>query len=62
MRNARRLVFAISTLLTIVIVRSAADDSPAAFMARIEGAQSPARQGLDPYSLQQLMEIGRAHV
>jgi CubicO group peptidase (beta-lactamase class C family) len=35
----------------------AADDtSPAAMMARIEGAQSPDRQGLDRFTLQQLME------
>jgi CubicO group peptidase (beta-lactamase class C family) len=60
MRNARRLVFAITALLTLVIARSAADDSPAAFMARIEGPQSPGRQGFDPFTLQQLMD--RFHV
>jgi len=38
-------------------VHTVADDSsPAAMMARIEGAQSPNRQGLDPLTLQQLME------
>jgi len=37
-------------------VHTVADDSsPAAMMARIEGAQSPNRQGLDPLTLQQLM-------
>jgi CubicO group peptidase (beta-lactamase class C family) len=42
-------------------VHTVADDSsPAALMARIEGAQSPNRQGLDPLTLQQLME--RFHV
>ena len=42
-------------------VHTVADDSsPAAMMARIEGAQSPNRQGLDPLTLQQLME--RFHV
>ena len=42
-------------------VHTVADDSsPVAMMARIEGAQSPNRQGLDPLTLQQLME--RFHV
>ena len=42
-------------------VHTGADDSsPAAMMARIEGAQSPNRQGLDPLTLQQLMD--RFHV
>jgi CubicO group peptidase (beta-lactamase class C family) len=37
--------------------RAAADaDSPAAYIARIEGVQSPNRQGFDPYTLEQLME------
>lgn len=35
--------------------RAADDQSPAAMMARIEGAQSPNRQGLDPLTLQQVM-------
>jgi CubicO group peptidase (beta-lactamase class C family) len=39
---------------------AAEDTSPAAMMARIEGAQSPNRQGLDPLTLQQVME--RFHV
>jgi CubicO group peptidase (beta-lactamase class C family) len=38
----------------------AEDSSPAAMMARIEAAQSPNRQGLDPLTLQQVME--RFHV
>ena len=33
-----------------------ADESPAAMMARIEGPQSPNRQGLDPLTLKQVME------
>ncbi len=33
-----------------------ADDSPAAMMARIEGPQSPNRQGHDPFTLTQIME------
>ena len=37
-------------------VQAEADDSPAAMMARIEGAQSPNRQGLDPFTLKQVME------
>jgi CubicO group peptidase (beta-lactamase class C family) len=41
--------------------RIAADDqSAAAMMARIESAQAPNRQGLDPFTLQQLLE--RFHV
>ena len=39
---------------------AAEDMSPSAMMARIEGAQSPNRQGLDPFTLQQVME--RFHV
>ena len=48
-------------LSTAGIVHTAVEDSsPAAMMARIEAAQSPNRQGLDPLTLQQLME--RFHV
>jgi CubicO group peptidase (beta-lactamase class C family) len=49
------LIAAAATVHTV-----ADDSSPAAVMARIEGAQSPNRQGLDPLTLQQLME--RFHV
>lgn len=37
-------------------VQAAADDSPAAMIAKIEGAQSPNRQGHDPFTLTQIME------
>jgi len=37
-----------------------ADESPATFMARIEGPQQPNRQGLDSYTLEQVM--ARFHV
>jgi CubicO group peptidase (beta-lactamase class C family) len=40
--------------------RAAEDASPAAMMARIEGAQAPDRQGLDALTLMQVLE--RAHV
>jgi CubicO group peptidase (beta-lactamase class C family) len=50
----------LATLLCLIAGTSAffaADDtSPAAMMARIEGAQSPDRQGLDRLTLQQVME------
>ena len=39
---------------------AAQDRSPAAMMARIEGPQSPDRQGLDALTLMQVLE--RAHV
>lgn len=48
-------------LLTCLLIagiaefRAADDQSPAAMMAHIEGAQSPNRQGLDPLTLQQVM-------
>jgi len=37
-------------------VRAAADDTPASMIAKIEAAQSPNRQGHDPFTLQQIME------
>src|SRR5689334_19060047 len=54
--------------LLIVLVTIAAspaafvgdEASPAALMARIEAAQAPNRQGLDPFTLPQLLE--RFHV
>lgn len=50
----------LATLVCLIASTSAffaADDtSPAAMMARIEGAQSPDRQGLDRLTLQQVME------
>jgi CubicO group peptidase (beta-lactamase class C family) len=45
---------------TFLFVVPQSPDSPAAQIARVEAAQSPNRQGLDPYTLPQLME--RVHV
>ena len=57
----RRVITALMLIAAAGAVHTVADDSsPAAMMARIEGAQSPNRQGLDPLTLQQLME--RFHV
>jgi CubicO group peptidase (beta-lactamase class C family) len=57
----RRVITALMLIAAAAAVHTVADDSsPAAMMARIEGAQSPNRQGLDPLTLQQLME--RFHV
>jgi len=57
----RRLITVLVLLSAAGIVHTAADNSsPAAMMARIEAAQSPNREGLDPLTLQQLME--RFHV
>jgi len=48
-------------LSALAVAPTAVDEgSAAAMMARIEGAQSPNRQGLDPLTLQQLMD--RFHV
>jgi CubicO group peptidase (beta-lactamase class C family) len=57
----RTVITALMLIAAATAVHTVADDSsPAAMMARIEGAQSPNRQGLDPLTLQQLME--RFHV
>src|SRR5262245_8218528 len=57
----RRVITALMLIAAATAVHTVADDSsPPAMMARIEGAQSPNRQGLDPLTLQQLME--RFHV
>jgi CubicO group peptidase (beta-lactamase class C family) len=57
----KRLIAALSLLASCAVAPTAGDDgSAAAMMARIEGAQTPNRQGLDPFTLQQLME--RFHV
>lgn len=47
-------------LVPAVVPRAVDDGSAAAMMARIEGAQTPNRQGLDPLTLQQVMD--RFHV
>jgi CubicO group peptidase (beta-lactamase class C family) len=44
-----------SCLAAFVLIGVGADDSPDALIARIEAAQSPNRQGLDPLTLQQVM-------
>ena len=55
--RAPRLV--IGLLLLVVSgqpLAAAQDGDPASYIARIEGRQSPNRQGWDPYTLQELME------
>lgn len=44
------------TFLWLLAGRALEDESAQAFIARIEGRQSPERQGFDPYTLQELME------
>ena len=41
---------------SVIAGRPHAQNESAALVARIEAAQSPNRQGWDPYTLQQLME------
>jgi CubicO group peptidase (beta-lactamase class C family) len=55
MRRMKRLIAVLIGVLAL-----ATDPSPAEMMARIEGPQSPNRQGLDGLTLQQVME--RFHV
>ncbi len=56
----KRLLLSICLLAATPAFFAAQESSPAAMMARIEGAQSPDRQGLDRLTLQQVME--RFHV
>jgi CubicO group peptidase (beta-lactamase class C family) len=56
----KRLLISICLVAAPTAFFAADDTSPAAMMARIEGAQSPDRQGLDGLTLQQVME--RFHV
>src|SRR5260221_12042942 len=56
----KRLLVSLCLLAANPSFFAADDSSPAAMMARIEGAQSPDRQGLDRLTLQQVME--RFHV
>ena len=58
--NVKRLLVFVCLIAAAPVFFAADDASPAAMMARIEGAQSPNRQGLDPLTLQQVME--RFHV
>src|SRR5471032_2904298 len=55
-----RIVIAICAFACAPPFFAAEDASPAAMMARIEGPQSPNRQGLDGFTLQQVMD--RFHV
>ena len=52
----RVIVFAAGLIASGSVFLAADDPSPAAMMARIEGPQSPDRQGLDRLTLQQVME------
>jgi CubicO group peptidase (beta-lactamase class C family) len=54
------LLTVICTMLLAAPFIAADDSTPSAMRARIEAAQSPNRQGLDPLTLQQVME--RFHV
>jgi len=56
MRRMQRFLTVACAVAAMAIVRAADDPSPAAMMARIESAQSPSRQGLDGYTLRQVME------
>ena len=58
--NLARILTIVCTFALAPIFFAAEDAAPAAMMARIEGAQSPNRQGLDPFTLQQVMD--RFHV
>lgn len=51
----RRIGFTLFAL-SAAATAAAAQDDPAAIIARIEGVQSPDRQGLDNYTIQQLMQ------
>src|SRR6185295_1606323 len=56
MRRMQRFLTVACAVAAMAIVGAADDPSPAAMMARIESAQSPNRQGLDGYTLRQVME------
>jgi CubicO group peptidase (beta-lactamase class C family) len=60
MKGARRSLSVVGVFLALVIAHAGPDDSPQSFITRVEGPQSPNRQGLDPFTVQQLME--RFHV
>jgi CubicO group peptidase (beta-lactamase class C family) len=57
-RHVMRLATAVCLVLFLWLLagRALEDESAQAFIARIEGRQSPERQGFDPYTLQELME------
>src|SRR5215510_11673399 len=52
----KRLLLVGGLVAAFAVLRAAEDSSPAAMMARIENVQSPNRQGLDGYTLRQVME------
>src|SRR4051812_2190014 len=52
----RRLLISICLIAATPTFFAADDTSPATMQSRIEGSQSPDRQGLDRFTLQQLME------
>lgn len=57
MTIARSVVVALSLAAGLALpAPAAAQDDPAGFIARIEGPQSPNRQGYDPLTIQQIME------
>src|SRR5262245_34873222 len=60
MPRMKRFVIVGCMVAAVVGVRTADESSPAAMMARVENAQAPNRQGLDGYTLRQVME--RFHV
>src|SRR5262245_60770096 len=55
-RLMRRLCLVGGIFMALAIVSAADESSPAAMMARIENVQTPNRQGLDGYTLRQVME------
>ena len=60
MRRYLWVIAFIGLASAFLLAAQQAQDTPAAQIARVEAAQSPSRQGLDPYTLRQLME--RFHV
>src|SRR5215213_1159219 len=55
-RGMKRLATLVCLTVGTSAFFAAEDSSPPAMMARIEGAQSPDRQGLDRFTLHQVME------
>jgi CubicO group peptidase (beta-lactamase class C family) len=59
MRAARLIPALVLLALTVPRATPAQDGDAASYIARIEGRQSPNRQGWDPYTLQELMQRHR---
>jgi CubicO group peptidase (beta-lactamase class C family) len=55
MRVTRLLTGLLALAITATQQAAAQDADPASYIARIEGRQSPNRQGWDPYTIQELM-------